>query len=1175
MKKAVAAAMAAIMTGMALISPADGPAVLADGTGNASRLWQEFQNPAKRSGTVPLWFWNKNVSDMDIDTVLEIIQKSAEESGYAGFAILPNWQSDYMSEEYFAFYGKVLEKAKELGLTMCLYDENGFPSGPAGGQLAARYPDSTTKRLDMVEADVSDGSTVQLILPDGRYMGAVAMNMDTYERVDISDAFDAAASASGVKGTSTFTGLDGYGPEKAVDGDPNTRWNSAAGNLDTQYLELYFGKDVTFDKAYILQSNEGALQRAMKYAVEYWDGAQWVSLVDGGELGAEKTHEFSAVTTDKVRLALSDFSAKGDCITVSEFALYNQGEKVTLPQNVISGTRVLSYDAPEGNWKIMAFVTVKDTTAPNVQNNVDYLSAEAVSHFIELSYEAYYERFPEYFGTVITTAFYDEPTLKHSTGRRQWTGSFNEEFEEAHGYNPITLYPAMFMDIGDDTESARVALYGMRNQMFAENYIKQINDWCADHGLQLQGHTLDEEVVNPTQTAGDLMKLFEHQAIPGVDTIFFYGYTQEAFKIVSSSAYNWDKQKVMCEAYGGMSTLSIDEMYKVAMDLYTKGINVMIPHAVWYDDNPQNISYLPELSYRNPTYADELPVYNQYIARLNTLLQGGRHAADIGMLYPIYGLNANYVFGEDYCIPESADYMKIGELLSKDIRRDFTYIHPEILDGRMTVDGNTLKLNNDLNFEEYKVFIMPGSSTVSLSNMQKIKEFYDNGGKVIATGELPAKAVEPGKDAEVRALVEAVFGIDPLHQNDGKSQITYSASSEFNDYYGAESAFDGAFGDGSRWNAASFSGGDQWLEVDFGKEVSLNRTVITENPSYRITGYKIQYWDGSDWVTCSTGTSIGERKEDTFDTVTTRKLRLYVDSVTTDSASIQEFEVYLDNGKNLAIPSQDDYVSRSNAQGGKSYFIQYVDEALLASVLDDAQAVYDVEISGAQNVTGGNLQYIHKVVEDTDVYFIGNSSDQAQTLTVQLRGKLEPTVWDPYTGTYTVPAFRHDTVDGQEVTIVTLLMEAVQSLFIVDGEMPAVETPDTEALEALIAEAEKVNATQYADGELKNAFVQALTGAKSALTDAGTQAEVDAARNALQTAMDALLAQGTLPAPTTAGSTGPDESATTQPGESAAPTTAQTAPTTGAVTNTALPLLAAGAALGAVVLVRRRRVKQK
>ena len=50
-----------------------------------------------------------------------------------------------------------------------------------------KHPDLMAKRLDMVEKDVVGPKKAAVSIPNGIYVGAVLMNMNTFERIDISD----------------------------------------------------------------------------------------------------------------------------------------------------------------------------------------------------------------------------------------------------------------------------------------------------------------------------------------------------------------------------------------------------------------------------------------------------------------------------------------------------------------------------------------------------------------------------------------------------------------------------------------------------------------------------------------------------------------------------------------------------------------------------------------------------------------------------------------------------------------------------------------------------------------------------------------------------------------------------------------------------------------------------
>lgn len=419
---------------------------------------------------------------------------------------------------------------------------------------------------------------------------------------------------------------------------------------------------------------------------------------------------------------------------------------------------LLKWEAPEGTWKVMVFVCVVDGYPC-----CDYLDPDAVDAFIAMTHQTYYDRFKDHFGTTIDSTFFDEPTLYRGEGRT-WTDRFNEKFERRHGFDPRPYYPALWYDIGPETQAARNYLFGFRTELYALGFPKRIQDWCDQHGIEATGHQDQEEVVNPVSVSGDLMKCFQYQAIPGVDRIGGNRPAERVYKVISSAAYNWDKTLVMSETYGAMGNLSWNEVYRVAMEQYTKGINILIPHAVWYDDG--HVTFKPELSYRSPIYADGLPEFNTYLARLNLLLRNdARHVADIAVLYPIATLQGSHhldgplsYYQGGVEVPE-ADYLDVGEALIA-TGHDYTFIHPDVLDERCAIEGNELVLKNKIHAGRFKVLILPGHETIRWSNLQKIKAFYDAGGQVIATGQLPSKSAEFGHDEKVTWAIQTVFGGD-------------------------------------------------------------------------------------------------------------------------------------------------------------------------------------------------------------------------------------------------------------------------------------------------------------------------------------------------------------------------------------------------------------------------------
>ena len=439
----------------------------------------------------------------------------------------------------------------------------------------------------------------------------------------------------------------------------------------------------------------------------------------------------------------------------------NTKEIVPLRDSYDEATGHLTWTAPkQSGWHIMVCQCVKDGDP-----NVDYLSPEAVSLFIHDTHEAYYQRFPDSFGGTVVSTFFDEPTMYRASGR-MWTGDFNEKFEARYGFSPEEFYPALWYDIGPKTAYARNLLFSMHSTLYSEGFMKTISDWASEHNILATGHQDQEEIANPTSVSGDLMLVGKHLSMPGIDKIGGGRPTEDFYKVVSSSANNWDKTFVMSETYGAMGNISVEKLYEVAIEQYTKGINHLIPHAVWYND--QDVTFLPELSWRNPLYSADLPSFNAFLSRLNYILaRAGRHVADVAVLYPIQTQYAGHVFDgpkgyyEGGVEVPGTDYPQISHYLTDDLGIDFTYLHPEVIDDRCTASDGLLNMNNDVNHEHFRAIVLPGVKVISLSNMKKIADAWEQGVRVIFTTQYPQLAADGDEgNSEVQNIVARMLGAE-------------------------------------------------------------------------------------------------------------------------------------------------------------------------------------------------------------------------------------------------------------------------------------------------------------------------------------------------------------------------------------------------------------------------------
>ena len=727
----------------------------------------------------------------------------------------------------------------------------------------------------------------------------------------------------------------------------------------------------------------------------------------------------------------------------------------------------LAWTAPRGHWRVMVFTCVKSGN-----QLVDYLNPESVKRFIGLTYEEYYKRFPEYFGTTIRRNFYDD--VGFYAQDRPWTPAFNEKFRRQRGFNPVPYYPALWHDIGPGTEAARAALFGFRAELMAEGYPKEVGAWCRAHGLSSSGHPPGNYDPCPVDMHCDTFKFYRHSDIPLMDAIFFHGHGRPGFKLISSAAVMYDRPNVAAEEYGAYAEASFDAamLYRTGMELFARGVTRVIPHGMWY--LPREVRIPPLISHFSDKLRPALADYNRWVARNSLLLEGGRGVVDLALLYPIASLEAWYYFDAPanrkrwgQFVPPDSDYLRLSDWLTGHVRRDFTFLHPDALEAQTSIEAAGLRLNNATNWQNYQVVIIPGGKVIPWQSLRRLQDFYEHGGRVVATTQLPLKSAEFGHDADVTQAVTAMFGVagTPATPSPYRVRIEIAGGSikTFVNGVLADTTIDDTFKQGrvgfreADHESASFAhvtvtaptgavlfhddfshGLEQWLNATNttlrpgGVTVSENQSLRTR-PGADWTNYALEV----DLAATDTVAGLAFRAQDdenyymwqfnpTVNRMTPHKKlngRWHVLKV-----------VQIDNTTEGPTAFQ----TRTNRNHGRAYFAPLPTAATLRAILDDAIPQPDVSFDQDLHVTsgGGMLSYLHKTKEGVDIYYFANSSDQHIDTWVNLRGRLDLRQWDPHTGSVSSAEASTHTEGSRITTRVHLVIDPVRSVFFVGPTAP-------------------------------------------------------------------------------------------------------------------------------------------
>lgn len=112
----------------------------------ANNLFEQFQNPSASNRSRPFWAWNGALTEEALLRQIQVFQ----EMGFGGFFMhsRTGLDTEYLGAEWFRLTRSCIREGKKLGLEPWIYDEDRWPSGPAGG-IVTKDPQFRRKILTL------------------------------------------------------------------------------------------------------------------------------------------------------------------------------------------------------------------------------------------------------------------------------------------------------------------------------------------------------------------------------------------------------------------------------------------------------------------------------------------------------------------------------------------------------------------------------------------------------------------------------------------------------------------------------------------------------------------------------------------------------------------------------------------------------------------------------------------------------------------------------------------------------------------------------------------------------------------------------------------------------------------------------------------------------------------
>lgn len=428
----------------------------------------------------------------------------------------------------------------------------------------------------------------------------------------------------------------------------------------------------------------------------------------------------------------------------------------------ITGNSV-HWTVPEGEWMV-SLIFVRS-------NAFDPLHPESGRLVIEQFYAPFERECPGAIGRSLNLFFQDE--LDFGSRMPFWSNRLREIFRARHGYDLWPWLPALWNDLGQRTIKIRLDYSDAVVAELEHCYFKPVFSWHQARGT-LWGHDNcgrgDMRVGR--EHYGDYFRTMRWYSAPGCDDPKIQGARSfKGLKVNSSIAHLYQRPRVWAEAFhsSGWGTTPAEVVAAFNED-FAMGANVVNLHGLYYTTYGGWWEWAPpDFHFRQP-YWEHCHSLNTYFTRLSWLLSQGVHCCDVAILYPSSVLESEAAptgafdieariqnSGINACENASLDAESIAFGLGKylfDRACDFDFIDFESLlrsqmsDGKLSISG-----------ENYRVLILPAMSAIRFATLEKIRDFVQAGGLLIAYGCLPVASEREGaKDPRLTALVEEIFG---------------------------------------------------------------------------------------------------------------------------------------------------------------------------------------------------------------------------------------------------------------------------------------------------------------------------------------------------------------------------------------------------------------------------------
>lgn len=392
------------------------------------------------------------------------------------------------------------------------------------------------------------------------------------------------------------------------------------------------------------------------------------------------------------------------------------------------GTEISEIDVPEGTHKIVLFVSSdkKQTVLKPLRGGdgliIDHNRKESLRSFLEYAGDPIAEAVGE---GKIKNYFCDSiEVFGHN-----WTDILYDEFKKRRGYELRPYLYALWGEVRGMTEQVRYDYQKTMAELTVENFFEELTAWSHEKGAKsrIQAHG----------TWGDVLKAYGAADIPEGETFSaFDKYEVNTIhrKLAVSAAHVYHKPIASNESFTWLRfprfVVTLENIKAAADSIFLDGINQIINHGYSYSksDKEDMLAFYASTNINHTnTWWKHYGMIGKYINRVCDFMQRGEMKIRTAVYLPQHDIWAETPIADTHMC------MKLDERLESSCINGihkagywFDYVNDDVLEHWEDYDYDTLLLIE--------------CDRIPLATMEKIQEFAQKGGKVLAAERLPHKS---------------------------------------------------------------------------------------------------------------------------------------------------------------------------------------------------------------------------------------------------------------------------------------------------------------------------------------------------------------------------------------------------------------------------------------------------